>query len=536
MRKKEINLFVLPLGLWMVLAWAMRAGLSIFGKPSFAGTLLCALIAAIPAAGLAIKNCWDYYVRHDKLVADPMARLKGNDVTDWQSIQKRKALYPPIPQRLKSREPEGMILGKAGIDYIRKPAEDDGHLMIIGGTGSGKSSCLAIPILLARSNETSIFCLDIKGELHEKTCSPNDPAVRIISPTMPGAWSYDPFYRIKRSAADPQIMSEDLRQIAATLIPLPHGTDPFWAKEARRMLYGLMAYYYTSGIVDFIEVCDKILTDDIKTQIKRITKQADHTSLAYKELSEYENMSEKTLPGIATEVKTALELFSTDADIRKMLSCAGGQVTDPTALNEGKHIFLHVPEDRLAIYSNFLILIIDQMILELTRRPDKQPGNPVIFLVDELARIVSANKIPSLIDGATTLRSKKVSLVLITQSLEALEISYSPAEVKALTNNMPYIAVLSSASSETAKAICERAGTFKDWKKSYMQINNAGDRKTYSYDYRNILEPGDLADLKERGEVVIVSQDYGYFRARKCPYYKDRALSLMQKTRLEEFH
>ena len=74
---------------------------------------------------------------------------------------------------------------------------------------------------------------------------------------------------------------------------------------------------------------------------------------------------------------------------------------------------------------------------------------------------------------------------------------------------MPYIAVLSSASSETAKAICERAGTFKDWEKSYMQINNAGDRKTYSYDYRNILEPGDLADLKELDEVVIVSHDYG---------------------------
>lgn len=534
MRKKEINLFVLPLGLWMVLAWAMRAGLSIFGKPSFAGTLLCALIAAIPAAGLAVKNCWDYYVRHDKLVADPMAKLKGNDVTDWQSIQKRKALYPPIPQRLKSREPEGMILGKAGIDYIRKPAEDDGHLMIIGGTGSGKSSCLAIPILLARSNKTSIFCLDIKGELHEKTCSPNDPAVRIISPTMPGAWSYDPFYRIKRSAADPQIMSEDLRQIAATLIPLPHGTDPFWAKEARRMLLGLMAYYYTSGIVDFVEVCDKILTDDIKTQITKITKQADHASLAYRELSEYKDMSEKTLPGIATEVKTALELFSTDADIRQMLSCAGGQVTDPTVLNDGQHIFLHVPEDRLSIYSNFVILIINQMLLEMTRRPED--SKPVIFMVDELARILSANKIPALIDGAATLRSRKVSLVLITQSLEALEISYSPAEVEALTNNMPYIAVLSSASSKTAKAICERAGTFKDWRKSYMQINNAGDRKTYSYDYRNILEPGDLADLKERGEVVIVSQDYGYFRARKCPYYKDRALSLMQKTRLEEFH
>lgn len=55
--------------------------------------------------------------------------------------------------------------GQQGIAYIGKPQERDGHVLVVGGAGSGKSSCIAIPTLATWSG--TIFAIDIKGELSE---------------------------------------------------------------------------------------------------------------------------------------------------------------------------------------------------------------------------------------------------------------------------------------------------------------------------------------------------------------------------------
>jgi len=59
----------------------------------------------------------------------------------------------------------GFVFGKYNNDYVLKPETEDGHIMIVGGVGSGKSTCIAIPTL--RSWRASIFAIDIKGELSE---------------------------------------------------------------------------------------------------------------------------------------------------------------------------------------------------------------------------------------------------------------------------------------------------------------------------------------------------------------------------------
>jgi type IV secretion system protein VirD4 len=57
--------------------------------------------------------------------------------------------------------PIGFVFGKLGNEYITKKEDMDGHILVVGGAGSGKTSCVAIPSLWAWRKR--VFCIDIKG-------------------------------------------------------------------------------------------------------------------------------------------------------------------------------------------------------------------------------------------------------------------------------------------------------------------------------------------------------------------------------------
>ncbi|MCL2053759.1 MAG: type IV secretory system conjugative DNA transfer family protein [Oscillospiraceae bacterium] len=89
---------------------------------------------------------------------------------------KKKALelsYRPVeageipPKEISSLSPQGFIFGRNLGYYLIKPEEQDGHILVIGGAGSGKTSCLTIPTLL--SWQKRVFVIDVKGNLYDKT-------------------------------------------------------------------------------------------------------------------------------------------------------------------------------------------------------------------------------------------------------------------------------------------------------------------------------------------------------------------------------
>ena len=77
-----------------------------------------------------------------------------------------KQTAKPHDLPIQCSSPCGVVFGKQEKAYIAKPEELDGHVLVVGGVGSGKSSCVAIPTLKAWNQR--IFAIDIKGELYEK--------------------------------------------------------------------------------------------------------------------------------------------------------------------------------------------------------------------------------------------------------------------------------------------------------------------------------------------------------------------------------
>ena len=192
-------------------------------------------------------------------------------------------------------------------------------------------------------------------------------------------------------------------------------------------------------------------------------------------------------------------------------------------LEKGYSVYLSIKEEKLSAYYDVMQLIINQTLAQLEKRPED--SEPVIFVIDELPRILSAGKLDRLLDGARTLRSRKVCLFLITQSTEALMSAFTENEVADLISNCPYIIVLSASSAKTQKSVCSWCGKYKVRKTSWS--GSGKDRKTtVSYEEKDIVEPSDLMTLKNTGEAILITP-YGYSRVKKVPYYEDKVLKPM---------
>ncbi len=433
-------------------------------------------------------------------------------------IGKERAMYPPIPKALLHRSPMGIILGRdpKSNKYICKPLSEDGHVFLIGGSGSGKSSAYVIPALLA-NHGTTVFAVDIKGELSAKSIRYDDESVRIFSPTNRSTFGYDAFYKLGDRSTSQQIM-EVMQNIAFSLISLPASLkDPFWKMSARNLLTGLLIHYYKQGERSFVPVLDKILGRPIQESIQSVMDNANPSSIEYRYIVQFASMEEETLGGIVAEMNNHIVIFANDQDIRyafKDNPCK----TDPTDLEKGCSIYLSIREEKLSSYYDVMQLIINQTLAQLETRPED--SDPIIFVIDELPRILSAGKLDHLLDGARTLRSRKVCLFLITQSTEALMTAFSENEVADLISNCPYIIVLSASSIKTQKSVCAWCGKYKVRKTSW---NGGGkDRKiTVAYEEKDIVEPADLMTLQNTGEAILITP-YGYCRAQKTPYYEDK--------------
>lgn len=447
------------------------------------------------------------------------SEMSGKPKEENALTGKQKAMRPAIPRELLYKEPKGIILGKDKYTqkYVCKLLEEDGHVFLIGGSGSGKSSCYVIPALLA--NPTArIFAVDIKGELSFKSAKYGDEHILIFDPSDRNKYGYDPLYNLSENNETQQIL-ETMQNITYSLISLPAGLkDPFWKNSARNLLLGLLIFYYKQGIQNFVGIIDEILGKPIKDSIQDVMEKAEQNSVEYRYIIQFSSMEDETLGGIVAEMNNHLVVFSNDQDIRYAFRDNGCKM-NPLKLEAGYSIYLSIREEKLSAYYDVMQLIINQTLAQLEKRPEN--SEPIIFVIDELPRILSAGKLDRLLDGARTLRSRNVCLYLITQSTEALMSAFSENEVADLISNCPYIVVLSASSVKTQKSVCAWCGKYKVKKVSW---SGSKDRKcTVSYEEKDIVEPSDLMTLKNTGEAIVITP-YGYCRVQKVPWYKDKFL------------
>lgn len=515
---KIINSILAFTGLWLVLP------LYIIIHQTFPAVETKALVfvSLILIAWTSFNNFWAVSCegkRHDEIgIGDGLVPETG---LKKESPQKRIAMYPKVPPSLLSKEPEGIILGTYKNRYVRIPLKDIYHHCILGGSGSGKTSTIILDTLLTGfatgRNDFRTFCIDIKGEIHEKSTFTYDENVLVCNPTDRTSCGWDAYYRLHDNPSDDLIV-EAIEEITQALIISTNPKDNFFIENARTALTGILVYYFKQS-ESFIDSVNRILESDIASLITEIIKGSEPSDLWYKYLAKFEGKTAESVQDIFTELCTPLSIFSISNT--RFFFRDNYQKASPYSFREGKSIFLAIPEHMLESCKTIMRLITVQILKEMERRSEEET-TPILLIIDEFARLGALTGIEN---ALATLRSKKVMVLLAFQSLAQCEHIYGRELTRVIADNCRSKVICECSDPETARTISDWCGQYKQKKETLSTGKNRN--KSYTYEDKPIVEPSDLITLVKQEEVILVVSGVGYLRPKKCYYFKDPKLKAL---------
>ena len=191
-------------------------------------------------------------VERDKFAYNMWLETDGE--FDEYNYSQANEILPPVDYRLKNSH--GFVFGAQNGATIARGETEDGHIMVVGGSGSGKSSCIAIPTLLSWNKR--VFAIDVKAELYGKTKHIRQN-IKWFCPLDSGTFGYDPYHAMRKN----RNKAQEAETIAHAIIPKPPNIkEPFWIDSARDLLTGTILHCYSEGH-SFIETIKHLLSTPI---------------------------------------------------------------------------------------------------------------------------------------------------------------------------------------------------------------------------------------------------------------------------------
>ena len=232
-------------------------------------------------------------------------------------------------------------------------------------------------------------------------------------------------------------------------------------------------------------------------------------------MNSYVGMSDNTLSGIFSELSRAAITLVTDDEIVSALTKKNN--ISPADLEYGQDIYIVIPEHLLRQWKNLLTLIVSQFLSFFEKRAETD-ARPILFLLDEFPRL---GKISAMLDGLATLRSKKICICLIIQSLAQLDTIYGQNERKVISDTCAYKAILDATDADTQEYFSRLVGTFDKkitsygtQSQAYTGIKQGTSTTTYEHE-RRIIKPEEFATLSD----IVLLSSYGFCRVEKVAYY-----------------
>lgn len=378
--------------------------------------------------------------------------------------------------------------------FIGKPSGKDGHIIIIGSPGSGKSSCIAIPAL--ESWDGTFVAIDIKkGELLKKSHDMRRPIkVFSFSENEEGHSHYDPMYLLREG--NPNDLVQNARELAESIIPIPPKIqDKFWYESAQNVLMATLLYICdlkeedkeTGEIIqgDF-NMAISLIQEKTIGELISILSRSKHKTVR-KLINQFRNITQpeesKMLQGISAELSRHIMVFATDNRIKTSFTKSDNMIRWEDL--ETNSIYIEIPEDKLGQWDRAITLMITQLIRTLERRPEKYFAEteakkipPVLILLDEFPRL---GRIDVITNAVSTLRSKGVTFCLVVQSLSQLSDTYGENAAMTLLENCAYKAILKVTVPQNQKLICDMIGYMNVKKTTFNEGRSVSHGINYSF-------------------------------------------------------
>jgi type IV secretion system protein VirD4 len=421
-----------------------------------------------------------------------------------------KEIEPPVyntseslfPNKWPIRKPGDLIPTETALRAM--PKVEDGHILAVGTSGSGKSSCFVIPSLKKWTER--IFCIDVKGELYKHTRDKR-PNIKVFDPLDPLSCGYNPF----EALGGTENKAPEAEAISMTLIPVPPdaGNNAFWIHSARNLLTGFILHFYNTG-TSFVEAMEKIHTPDISQLIKDVYENTTSEE-ARLYLGTFISMPAPTLHSIEAELKRHITRFATDKDIIRCLSQENN--ISPNDLENGEDIYIRIPEYGLGQWKSLLTLMVSQFLRHFEKRPDMM-ADPILFMLDEFARL---GKIEGITDAFATLRSKKITVCAVIQSLAQLDVLYGEPTRRVIVDNCQYIAIFGVTDVTSQQYFSSLIGGRNRWNKGFGLNLPPSAGVSVNKNREPFIYPEQFATLK----MIVLLTPNGVYCKDKIPFFVD---------------
>lgn len=400
----------------------------------------------------------------------------------------------------------GIIFGKLRRKLIYSPTNSEGHAIVFGGSGLGKTSAILIPTL--RSWNGTSFTIDISGDICKNVDMPNK---LIYEPADPKSTPYNIFGPIDQ-IKDVSDKNEALEQLALLIMPNDEkaaDASRFFRTEGRKILTAsLIALYHKK--FDFIKICETIVGNNWKDLFTIIEETENKNAIQY--INSFEGTSKQNTSGCKQNCDDALKLFATNEKVKSTIRRPKKkEVSFTPEMLEKHNVFVIIEDTKLKLYAPLMNIITAQS-LEFFSTRSNESKTMILFALDEFA---SFGRI-EITEALRKLRKKHVRIIPLTQSMADIDLVYGREERMAMMNNFRFKVVLGADDTDTQEYFAKLIG-YQDSKKHSKSTNENTTTMTESETKEFVVDPADLARLKDH--LILLHPD-GHIMLKKNFYFQ----------------
>ena len=317
---------------------------------------------------------------------------------------------------------KGIILAED--NYLPVDKRGNVNVLVVGGSGSGKSASYSIPNACQLLG--SYVFTDPKGELYDKTAGflkANGYEIKVLNLVKPqNSDGYNPLMHISSEI--------DVDVIANTIVKGQKndtsGSDPFWDDSAEMLLKALIYYLMATrpeeeqNLASCAELVRAANSNGGSNLLSELMSKLPYDHPARMNYKSIEIAPEKTYSSILSTLQSKLGKF----DSKEIAELTSTDTINFEDIGNKKTAVYVISSDTHTAYDFLLTIFFAQMIQQLYNYADDNGGQlkiPTYFILDEFANI---GRVPDFDKKISTSRSRKISFSVILQNLDQLEAIY----------------------------------------------------------------------------------------------------------------
>ena len=470
--------------------------------------------------GEYLKNLFGFTLFYVAIVAIGIIRLmpkhRYDDIehgsSDWSENGEQ---YQVLSKK------SGIILAEN--NYLPLDKRGNVNVLVVGGSGSGKSASYSIPN--AHQMLGSYVFTDPKGELYDRTAGflkEHGYKIKVLNLVHPQySDGYNPLLHISSEI--------DVDVIANTIVKGQKtdggGSDPFWDDSAEKLLKALIYYLMATrpeeeqNLASCAEMVRAANSNGGSNLLSELMSQLPYDHPARMNYKSIEIAPEKTYSSILSTLQSKLGKF----DSKEIAELTSTDTINFEEIGSEKTAVYVISSDTHGAYDFLLTIFFAQMIQQLYDFADNNGGRlkeRTYFILDEFANI---GRIPDFDKKISTSRSRGISFSVILQNLDQLEAIYEKANETIIGNCDTHV-FLGSNSQKTVEYFSKALGEKTISHESISTNRDKEHKKTGTSDSdqimaRALMTPDELRRM-DNDLCIIFEKGIRPVKAKKFYYFK----------------